>query len=65
MRRKGGEAAKTPRFRMSDFIFLIGEGIAYVLQSQDTLMRRFWIAGGRPRRAGGRAGGWFWCGYGC
>ena len=39
MRGKGGEAAKTPRFWMSDFIFLIGEGIAHVPQSRDTLTR--------------------------
>ena len=51
-----------------DFIFLIGEGIAYVLQSRDTLMRakganpttlltRFAEELRRAPEAGGRAGG--------
>ena len=38
-RERGREAAKTPRFLMLDFIFLIGEGIAHVPQSRDTLTR--------------------------
>ena len=49
---KGGEAAKTPRFWMLDFIFLIGEGIAHVPRSWDTRKA--------PRRGSGMKWEWRW-----